>query len=417
MRLNYFDIDSVTPAAQKRQLTTLGTYRTLVNRAVDANDVSVHEYALAHAKQPALHELLASLAKDYKDIKHLVLVGIGGSNLGTLALHSVLDAGKVTLHTLDTISAHDVLAVTEALKREKNVKKVAVCVVSKSGNTTETLTMASVLLDALKTQFGDAIYGQTIFIGDAGTSFMKTGKRMGVRTISMPTAVGGRYSVMTEVGLVPLTLLKHDVDAIIGGFIDAQNEQFELLAAEAASRVCLYHKAGFKHYNIFVFDKRLMPLAAWYRQLLAESVGKQTTTSGQPVKTAMVPTITTPVELHSVGQLIFAKTTPMYTDFITFDGAEPELTIPGTGIASVYKKRSLQEVAVALYGGVIAAYQEATLPYRSAVMAEDVPYSLGLFVGMRMREVMYLASLLDVDAFDQPNVELYKSKTRQILGL
>lgn len=417
MRLNYFDIDTVTPAAQKRQLTTLNTYRAVVNQVVAQGDSTAREYSLAHAKQPALHELLATLAKDFKDIKHLVLVGIGGSNLGTLAIHSVLDAGKVMLHTLDTISAHDVLTVTDALKREKNVKKVAVCVVSKSGTTTETLTMASVLLEDLKKQFGEALYGQTIFIGDAGTSFMKTGKRLGVRTIPMPTSIGGRYSVMTEVGLVPLTLLKHDVDAIIGGYIDAQNEQFELLAAEAAARVFLYHKAGFKHYNIFVFEKRLTHLAAWYRQLLAESVGKDSTKAGQPVKTAMVPTITTPVELHSVGQLIFAKTTPMYTDFITFDGAEPELMIPSAGIANAYKKRSLQEVAVALYGGVIAAYQEAVLPYRSAVLAEDLPYALGLFVGMRMREVMYIAQLMDVDAFDQPNVELYKSKTRQILGL
>jgi glucose-6-phosphate isomerase len=131
----------------------------------------------------------------------------------------------------------------------------------------------------------------------------------------------------------------------------------------------------------------------------------------------MLPTITTPVELHSVGQLLFAKTAPVYTDFITFDGAEPDIAIPGTGIAAAYKKRSLQEVGIALYGGVIAAFQDAQLPYRSTIMTEDVPYSLGLFVGMRMREVMYLSSLMDINAFDQPNVELYKKKTRDILGL
>jgi len=417
MQLNYFDIDSVTPDAIKRGTKTLAPYRAVVNDVVGQNDVSKPEYALAHAKQPDLHQLLAELAKAYKAIDTLVLVGIGGSNLGTLAVHSVLDTGKVALHCLDAISAHDVLMLTEKLKKLKNVKKIAVCVVSKSGSTTETLTMASVLLDTLKKQFGESIYKQTIFIGDAGTPFMKTGKRMGVRTIPMPHSVGGRYSVATEVGLVPLTLLKYDVDAFVGGLVDAQTEQFESLAAEAAVRLSLYHKASFKHYNIFVFEKRLTNLAAWYRQLLAESVGKATTKSGVAVKGAMLPTITTPVELHSVGQLLFAKTAPVYTDFITFDGAEPDIAIPGTGIAAAYKKRSLQEVGIALYGGVIAAFQDAQLPYRSTIMTEDVPYSLGLFVGMRMREVMYLSSLMDINAFDQPNVELYKKKTRDILGL
>ncbi len=69
------------------------------------------------------------------------------------------------------------------------------------------------------------------------------------------------------------------------------------------------------------------------------------------------------------------------------------------------------------YGGVVGAYQEKQLPYRATVFDEGLAYSLGLFMAMRMREVMYIAMLLNVDAFNQPNVELYKEKTRAILKI
>jgi len=65
----------------------------------------------------------------------------------------------------------------------------------------------------------------------------------------------------------------------------------------------------------------------------------------------------------------------------------------------------------------MAAYQKRSLPYRSTIFDEDLPYALGLFMGMRMLETMYVAELMNLNAFDQPNVELYKNKTRKILGL
>ena len=65
----------------------------------------------------------------------------------------------------------------------------------------------------------------------------------------------------------------------------------------------------------------------------------------------------------------------------------------------------------------MAAYQERQLPYRATIFEEALPYSVGLFMGMRLREVMYTAHLLKRNAFDQPNVELYKIKTKEILGL
>jgi glucose-6-phosphate isomerase len=346
-----------------------------------------------------------------------VLVGIGGSSLGVEAVHSVLDTGAVKLTVLDTISAHEIDAVLRELTTVKKTEHVAVCVVSKSGGTTETLVNASILLEALKKQWGSAIYKQTIFIGDAGTDFMKMGKKLGVTSITMPKSIGGRYSVATEVGLIPLALLRHDVDAFIEGFADASAAEFEEVTAESAARLSLYIQKSFKHYNFFAFEKRLATLGAWYRQLFAESIGKTTDRAGKPFKKGFLPTISTPVELHSIGQLYLSGFEGVYTDFVTFDDETTDHPISKQGLAKAYGRFSAQEVTTALYGGVVGAYNEKQLPYRATIFDDSLPYSLGLFMGSRLRETMYVAELLNLNAFDQPNVELYKHKTKAILGL
>ncbi|MCA9362040.1 hypothetical protein KC906_01575 [Candidatus Kaiserbacteria bacterium] len=417
MYLSYFDDESISAKKIANSVKKLSDYRKAIAAVVHAHDNSRAEYSLVHAQDPSVHDTIDALKKQFKGISHLVLIGIGGSNLGTEAVHRALDTGKVTLHSLDTVSAHEIDVLLQKLRTVKSAKKLAVCVISKSGNTAETLVNAGVLLEQLEAKFKTAIYTQTIFIGDPGTTFMKAGKRLGVTTVAMPKIVGGRYSVATEVGLVPLALLGHNTDAFIAGILDATNEEFETVVAENAGRLHGYIAAGYRHYNFFAFEKRLATLGAWYRQLFAESIGKEKDCAGKPVNKGFLPTVSTPVELHSVGQLYLSGFSGVYTDFVTFDDDAVDFSIAKKGIAKVYGGHTAEEVATAIYGGVMAAYQERQLPYRSTIFDEDLTYSLGLFMGMRMLETMYIAKLMNLNAFDQPNVELYKVKTRSILGL
>ena len=418
MYFSYFDIDSVTDGVIKNGVKKLTKYRADVQQVVEKNDDSKPEYSLAHVQNPEVHDKLTELVKQYKGIQHLIVVGIGGSNLGLEAVHSILSEQKVVLHTLDTVSAVELQQLIDTLSSVKSVKKLAVCVISKSGNTAETLVNAGVLLDVLEQKYQKAIYQQTIFIGNPGTDFMKAGKRLKVTTVPMPEIVGGRYSISTEVGLVPLALLGHDVDAFMAGILDTTHEEFESLVAENAVRLNHYMGKGFRHYNFFAFEKRLEKMGGWYRQLTAESLGKEFDNDKKPVTKGFVPTISTPVELHSVGQLYMSGFSGVYTDFVTFDDEENNFKIPIKGIAKLYGKFDVQEVATALYGGVMAAYKERSLPYRSTIFDDgNLAYSTGLFMGMRMLETMYVAQLMNIDAFNQPNVELYKNKTREILGL
>lgn len=104
-----------------------------------------------------------------------MLIGIGGSSLGTEAVHAVLDKGKVTLSVLDTVSVSKLHEVKTQLAGYKKVTDIVVCVISKSGNTTETLANAAVILDDLKAKFGEAIF-DNLFIGGAGTDFHEAGQ-------------------------------------------------------------------------------------------------------------------------------------------------------------------------------------------------------------------------------------------------
>jgi glucose-6-phosphate isomerase len=417
MRFSFLDTPAVTPAQVKSETKKLTKYREEIATIETTADDTKPEYGLSYANNAELQETLSVLKKGFKGVKHVVLIGIGGSSLGVEAVHSVLDTGKVTLSVLDTISAHELTLLEHKLAHHKKLSDIVICVMSKSGGTTETLVNAGVLFGKLEKKFGAKVYEQVIFIGDVDSPLKKEAKKLDATYVAMPKSIGGRYSVATAVGLVPLTLLGHDVDAFIEGISDASTNEYEFIAAEGAARIALYLKKNFTHYNFFAFEKRLAALGAWYRQLFAESIGKNIDRTGKPFKKCFVPTISTPVELHSIGQLYLSGFPSVYTDFVTFDDELAEAAIPKKGIAKQFSKFSAEEVATAIYGGVAGAYTEGGLPHRATIFDEELPYSLGLFMGIRMRETMYVAELMNVDAFNQPNVELYKQKTKAILGL
>lgn len=417
MHLSYFDTETTGDAHITRYVKKLRTYRDHVQTVVGDHDTSHPEYCMAHVADPTLQQTLEDTTRTFKGIKHLVVVGAGGSILGVQAVHETLGEGNVQLHILDTIAPYHMEAVLQQLKKVKKVSQLAVCVVSKSGDTTETIANAGVLLQELEQQFGSDIYTQTICIGTSKTPFLATAKRLRATIITMPESVGGRFSVMTEAGLVPLALLGHNIDDLMAGFLDASNDTMEPIAAEGAARLAIYVTRKYTHYNFFACDPRLETLGRWYQQLHAESLGKSETTDGKPLKHRFVPTVSTIADLHATGQLYMSDQTNTYTDFVSLTDDVHDFAVPKKGIARSFGKHTLQDIATALYGSVVGTYQDRSLPYRATIFTEDTAYALGLFLGTRMLETMYVAHLLQINAFTQPNVELYKKKTRDVLGV
>ncbi|MBY0309887.1 hypothetical protein K2Q16_01940 [Patescibacteria group bacterium] len=396
----------------------LAAYRVEVARVIRERDAAKPEFSLAYVHDDVLRAV-RTVTKRFAGVRHVIVLGIGGSSLGVEAVHSALknSATAPVLTVLDMITPSALTALEETLLSIKKVKQLAVCVMSKSGTTTETLANASVLLRMLEGRFGAAVHEQVLYVGDPGTPLAKVAKKLGAEYISMPTVIGGRYSVGTEVGLIPLALLGHDIEAFAQGFVSASEPGTEEGTAASAVHLFSYVKAGYRHYNFFAFEARLYKLGCWYRQLAAESLGKETDKAGKPVKLGFLPTISTPVELHSVGQLYLSNFPGVYTEFVSIDDNSVDYKIGPTKLAPQLAKFTLEQVGAALYGGVVGAYQERSLPYRATVLSENLPYSLGYYMASAMRETMYLAHLMNVSAFDQPHVELYKIKTRELLGL
>ncbi len=416
MQLSFSDNDTAAPEIVTKKLKKLNSYRQDVAEIQKKRKKSAPEYALVHAADAKLSKQIHEIQQDFKTVKHLVLIGIGGSSLGTEAIHHVVGEKGVRLHVIDEIAPYKIADTLKKLRSVKKVEQIAVCVISKSGTTTETVTNAAVVLEQLADKFGKNIYKQTLFIGDSGSPLLRVGKTMGGRCISTTKNIGGRFSVGTETALVPLAILGHDIDSFINGFSDSYNKQFEEISAASAARISAYLESEYKHYNFFVFDSRLEPLGHWYRQLSAESLGKAKKINGKKHTSVMVPAVNTATELHSTGQLYMSGVPATYTDIVTFDD-EYDYEIPDTIVAKKYSSFTQAEVAVAIYAGVIKTYQELGLPYRTTAFTENLTYSLGLFMGMRMREIMYIANLQNIDAFTQPNVEMYKTTTRKILNI
>lgn len=363
-----------------------------------------------------LHEVTALVGK-FKKPKHVILIGVGGSSLGTEAAHAVLDDDNTAqLHILDTVSAHETKAVFSYIAAVRKVQDIIVCVVSKSGKTTETLLNAEVVLGHLEQRFGKEIYGQTVFISKNRSSLRKVARQRKAHFIAMPDNVSGRYSIMTPAGLVPLALLGHDIEALLSGYGDASNDEYIKIAANQAAYLYAYQDAGAGAVQFFVFDTRLVRFAKWYRQLFAESLGKADKAGrGKNDSAVLVPVISSAVELHSTAQQFFAKKGPVYTEFFNFPDTVTDFTLSSRANITPYKKSSLEKARSALYRATLDACQAQRIPYAEYYCDENLSYSLGLLFGLKMYTVVMMAALMEVDPFDQPAIEEYKKLLDQYL--
>jgi glucose-6-phosphate isomerase len=358
--------------------------------------------------------------KRFKGIRHVILIGIGGSSLGTEAVYGALKTEKSpALTVIDEIDRESLERVASLMKGVVNPKDIAIVVVSKSGATTETMLSAVKILEIGERRYGEKIQKQIIFIGDKDTAFFELGRKRGALCLSMPKAIGGRYSVFTAVGIAPLTLLGIDTAAFRKGSQDAMKQVSLRAIREHAALLALHALQGVHTVNFFTFNKRLELCGYWYRQLLAESIGKNMTIKKASFSHQLLPIVSTSVDLHSMGQLFLAGYENIYTHFVYFKDTSAYRLLSSHWLLShvpFLKGKRVGEVSDALRKGVLKAYDDEKLPYRVTELAECSAYEVGFLLNSLMCEVMCVAHALNVDAFDQPNVESYKKHTRAVLG-
>jgi glucose-6-phosphate isomerase len=181
-------------------------------------------------------------------------------------------------------------------------------------------------------------------------------------------------------------------------------------------------KEGYHVSNLFVFSNELLGLCKWWKQLLAESLGKEKKRDGIPNKDTILPiTSLGSTDMHSIGQLFLANIIPIATTFVVFETKEQSPIIHHyeeqfNNLVANIQGRSLAAISKSILQGIKKTYKIKELPYRTITIPEKNAYCIGQFLQQAMFEIVYLGYLLDVYPFDQPAVELYKQETRKILA-
>lgn len=361
----------------------------------------------------------------------LVVIGIGGSIVGTQAVLEALygcyyneqqPTCKVYfVDTFDTDASYDVYLLIEQLLQEE--KTVLVNIVSKSGTTLETQANATLFVELIKRSRPLDYKDLMVVTTDHNSSLWRSAQRDGYVCLEIPKNVGGRFSVLSAVGLFPLGLIGVDVEQLRAGASAMLDECVRTdvehnPAALSAALLDLQYYRGAVIHDTFFFSKDLSALGNWYRQLMAESLGKMYDRSGGLVRVGMLPTVSVgSTDLHSVGQLYLAGPRNRFTTFVTLEKNRSDLVVPHeeSVLHGTLKNISFKDLMSACAQGTMIAYQKQELPFAHIVLPEKSAWHVGQFLQMKMIEILYFGYLLDVNPFDQPQVELYKQEMRKLL--
>lgn len=368
-------------------------------------------------------------------MKALFLIGIGGSNLGTVAviealqgkMHNELRDKKV--YFADTCDSEDLADMHSLMKSflDKG-EKVLINVISKSGGTTETLTNFSVLEDCLlsyKDKFPN-IFSQIVATTEKDSKLYNYAKGKGYSCLEMPSSVGGRYSVLSTVGLFPLCLMDVNCKELLEGAkemaefcLEEQDPRKNPAMALSAALYEQKQENKISIVNSFFFLSRLESLGKWYRQLLAESTGKEKNRKGDIVHSGYTPTTCIgSTDLHSIAQLHLGGPNDTFHSFIRVANLR-KVQVPDNkeleAIVHHTSNRPVSEILDAIYIGIREAFLEKKRPLSEIVLNEVSEKSLGAYMQLMMMEVMYLGALEGINPFDQPNVEDYKVITKKEL--
>jgi len=363
---------------------------------------------------------------------HLIIVGIGGSNLGILALQEALlgklynlqDPSLKILYadTVDADPLYDIINIVKNVLQQG--ENVLINVISKSGGTTETIANFEVVLEVLKNHV-ENYQDFVVVTTDQGSKLWELAQSQGFTVLSIPKKVGGRFSVFSPVGLFPLAMLGIDIEELLSGVLMMREQcvQHDFMHNPAALRAAiLFHhlQQNKSIHDLFLFSTDCESLGKWYRQLMGESIGKEYNTDDEQVFEGMTPTVSIgSTDLHSMAQMYLGGPYDKVTTFVQIQKNKHQIPIPTypeyERLVSNIQGKQIQDVMEAILKGVQQAFVQGKRPFMTLTVPEKSPHVLGQLLQLFMMEIMYLGFLLNVNPFDQPNVEAYKTETKTIL--
>ncbi len=391
--------------------------------------------ALRREHEGAVRELAAALRPR---TDHLIVLGIGGSALGNIALHSALRPGTWNLlprdrrdgprlFVLDNVDPTVVAATLDEIAREDpGFDRTVVNVISKSGETAETAAQFIVARSRLRETLGDDYARHVVAITDPEKGTMRgICQAEGIASLPIPEGVGGRFSVLSPVGLFSAAMCGIDIGALLDGAaeMDTRCSTLEPRANPAAllSWLLIEHaRRGRANHVLMPYANALYPLADWFRQLWAESLGKRVDLEGREVFAGPTPIKALgATDQHSQIQLYREGPVDKVIGLVALDSFDTDVPVPAD--LDVEALRYLQGSTL---GRLLEAERRATeyalvesqRPNYTITMPRLDAHHVGQFLQLWEITTAYAGLMLNINAYDQPAVETGKVATFGLMG-
>lgn len=341
--------------------------------------------------------------------ENIVVLGIGGSSLGITCLRDALKGPYWNMHGSPRLFVMDNLDLIEELEKVIDPDKSLFIVISKSGRTPETMAQYFYFREKVSKE-------NFVFITDPeGGELRRIGYADGIPMLDIPQNVGGRFSVLTAVGLFPAALLGIDIEALLEGAEEMVSSFYKeeyhlnLPFQLAAVQYLLDWKHGIQMTVMMPYSTNLWTLADWYRQLLAESIGKEG--NGLTPIRALGAT-----DQHSQLQLYNEGPTDKLLILMSLAEAEsktiPEVKNEAMSYLSGVSFHNLMNVEMKATAQALSQYKKPNIHIELPKLdAKELGKLLLLFEG----SIAFLGEYYSIDAFNQPGVELSKKLTKESL--
>ena len=364
-------------------------------------------------------------AKIIDDTDVFIVIGIGGSYLGARAAIEFLKSNNYNAlpkntpdiyfagNTISGSALDDLLKICEG-------KRVSVNIVSKSGTTTEPAIAFRVLRKYLEERYGEEEAAKRIYCttDKARGTLKQLADQKGYECFVIPDDVGGRFSVLTAVGLLPIAVCGADIDALMKGAADAAadysvNDIYENPCYTYAAIRNAFYRKGKAVEMLVSYEPRFTMMAEWYKQLFGESEGKDN-------KGLFPASVVFSTDLHSMGQFIQDGSRVMFETVVTIGECGNDIYIEreaddGDGLNFLAGK-PLSFVNSKAFEGTILAHTDGAVPNLVINVDKADEENLGRLIYFFEKACGISGYLLGVNPFDQPGVESYKKNMFALLG-
>ncbi len=402
-------------------------YGNIINSAhneilLDIDNDILGFYSLPEQNTDHITDYINSLGDRFDTF---VVLGIGGSALGNTAVYNALrtPAGlKRKLYVADNVDPY----LLNDILNKIDINKTLFNVITKSGSTAETMAVYMIVLDILKKTFPDNFKERIIITTDAEKGFLRQKiKAEGFKDFVVPDNVGGRFSVLTDVGLVSSAFTGINIDNLLAGAAIMKEKclKEDILQNPAYLNGLIHYDLMQKGYNISVmmpYSNPLIDFADWYRQLWAESLGKKYNVSGQEICVGQTPVKALgTTDQHSQVQLYKEGPDDKVFTFMTVENYNIDYKIPDIMTdrpeVNYLNSKMLSSLLNNERLATEIALTDSGKPNCNLVFPEINEFTIGQFIFMYEVQTVFTGKLLKVNPLDQPGVEAGKIATYALM--